>query len=95
MIDIWPFVPDMFQNSDHEAAWPHKEPNGPIFQSLGGSKERRNLGRGNEARTYDLNLQFNTDSIPCSRTKKNIEQISNRSIIHLRESRCHDQDIYN
>ena len=44
IIDIWS---DMFQNTDREAALPHKESNGPIFQSLRGTKEW-----GNEARLW-------------------------------------------
>lgn len=31
VVDIWPFHSKMFEKSDHNAAWPHKNPNGPLL----------------------------------------------------------------
>ena len=31
VVDIWPFHSKMFERSDHNAAWPHKTPSGPLL----------------------------------------------------------------
>ena len=31
VVDIWPFHSKMFEKSDHNSAWPHKTPNGPLL----------------------------------------------------------------